>query len=83
MNGLLRFKGIVVLWWVYCIKLNLPECRDTEDMVFVNPIRFKMVGRASLYLKSNIITISIVPEFSIKSVAAQLNKLNVMGLMWA
>jgi hypothetical protein len=52
-------------------------------MFFVNPVRFKMIRRASLYLRNNIVAIFIVPEFSIKNSAAQLDKLNVMSLIWA
>jgi hypothetical protein len=77
-EGILRLREIAMPKWIYCVKPNLPQW---EDMPFTNSIRCKLVRGAPAHLKSFVLALFLVPDLSIGDAAAQLDKLNSMGLI--
>jgi hypothetical protein len=80
-KGILRLREIAMLEWIYCVKPNPPQWEGPEDMPFTNPIRHKLVRGAPAYLKSFVLALFLGPVLSIGDAAAQLDKLNSMGLI--
>jgi hypothetical protein len=81
-RGFLRLKETEILEWVQCVPThNPPQWECPEEMPFINPIRCRNMRRAPAHLKSFAVALFFVPDLIVEDAAAQLNKLNAMGLI--
>jgi hypothetical protein len=80
-KGILRFREIAMLEWIHYVKPNSPQWKGLKDMPFSSPIRRKLVIGKPVHLKSFVLALFLVPGLRVGDAAAQLDKLNAMGLI--
>lgn len=70
-----------ILEQICCLKPNPPEWTGPEDTPFTNTVRCSMVRGVPAHLKGFAVTLVLVSDLKVGDADAQLDGLNLMGLI--
>lgn len=77
---ILRLRAIAALEWAHCVNPGHPQWEDSAHTPFTNALRYEMVTRAPVHLRSSVVALLLVPDLRVGDTAVQLNELNAIDL---